>query len=393
MNKRFSTKSVHGGEDRHKAYDSITTPITQTSTFVFSHTDDIKKYTSKELIRFEYGRYGNPTQRAAEKKLAELENAEDALLFSSGMSAITTTFLALMSIGDHLLLTDDAYKKTLDFCQTCLPRFGIESTIVKMGDYDAIEGAIRENTKIFFSESPTNPYLNIMDLERIFDIGKRHGLIIISDSTFATPYNQQPLDYGIDIVIHSATKYLGGHNDLLAGVVLGGEELIEKIREFSKMMGGVIDPHGSYLLIRGLKTFVIRMERLNESGLKVARFLEKHPRIERVYYPGLKSHAHYDIAKRQMRGFGSVVTFIIKGNAETATRFLNNLKLCYIGPSFGGVETLITHLASMSYYDYPLEERLELGILDTLMRLSVGIEDSDDVIDDLNQALDACMDD
>ncbi len=393
MNRRFSTKAVHGGEDRHKAYDSITTPITQTSTFVFSHTDDIKKYTSKELVRFEYGRYGNPTQRAAEKKLAQLENAKDALLFSSGMSAITTTFLGLLSAGDHLVLTDDAYKKTLDFCITCLPKFGIESTVVKMGDYEAIENAIKDNTRIFFSESPTNPYLNIMDLDRIVDIARQHNLLVISDSTFATPYNQQPLDFGVDIVIHSATKYLGGHNDLLAGVVLGGEELVEKVREFSKMMGGVIDPHGSYLLIRGLKTFEIRMKRLNQSGLQVARFLEKHPKVERVYYPGLESHAQYDIAKRQMRGFGCVVTFIIKGNDETASRFLNRLKLCYIGPSFGGVETLITHPASMTYYDYSREEREGLGILDTLMRLSVGIEDVDDIIEDLSQALEEVTND
>ena len=386
MEKRFPTKCVHGGEDRHKAHDSITTPITQTSTFVFKSSDDIKKYTSKELIRFEYGRYGTPTQRAAEKKLAELDNAQDAILFSSGMNAITTTLLALMSTGDHLVLTDDAYKKTLDFCESVLPKFGIESTIVKMSDYDAIEAAIKDNTTIFLSESPTNPYLNILDLERIVKIGEKYGLLIISDSTFATPYNQKPLDYGINIVIHSATKYLGGHNDLLAGVVLGSNEMVEKVRDFSKMMGGVIDPHGSYLLIRGLKTFEVRMERLNRNGLEVARYLEKHPMVESIYYPGLENHVHHEIAKSQMKGYGSVVTFLIKGNEAEVNRFINNLKLCYVGPSFGGVETLITHPFSMSYYDYPREELVKIGIHENLLRLSVGIEDTRDIIDDLEQA-------
>ncbi|MCE5341271.1 MAG: PLP-dependent aspartate aminotransferase family protein [Planctomycetaceae bacterium] len=383
----FSTTAVHAGEIRYNEYGSITTPIVQTSTFIFKNVDEIKQLAQGVKDRFEYGRYGNPTQVAAERKLAALENAEDAVLFSTGMSAITTTLFAILKSGDHIILTDDAYKRTLDFALKCLERFNIDCTVVKMGDYEAIKNAITPNTKIFFSESPTNPYLNIMDLDKLMKIFKDRGILVISDSTFATPYNQKPLEYGIDLVIHSATKYLGGHNDLLSGVVLGRKELTSSIREYLKITGGCIDPHSSYFLIRGLKTFELRMQRHNENGQRVAEFLEKHPKVKRAYYPGLKSHPQYNIAKKQMKGFGGVVTFEVKDDVKYVLDILSKLKIICIGPSLGGVESLITHPATVSYYKSTREERLALGIKDGLIRLAVGIENAEDIIEDLNQAL------
>jgi cystathionine gamma-synthase len=383
----FSTTAVHAGEIRYNEYGSITTPIVQTSTFIFRNIDEIKQLAQGVKDRFEYGRYGHPTQMAAERKLAALENAEDAVLFSTGMSAITTTLFAILKSGDHIILTDDAYKRTLDFALKCLERFNIECTVVKMGDYEAIKKAIRPTTKIFFSESPTNPYLNIMDLEKLMAIFKGTGILVISDSTFATPYNQKPLEWGIDLVIHSGTKYLGGHNDLLSGVVLGRKELTKSIREYLKITGGCIDPHSSYFLIRGLKTFELRMQRHNENGQKVAEFLERHPKVKRVYYPGLKSHPHHKIAKQQMKGFGGVVTFEVKNDVKYALGVLSKLKIICIGPSLGGVESLITHPATVSYYKSTKEERLALGIKDGLIRLAVGIENAEDIIEDLSQAL------
>ncbi len=386
---KFKTDAVHAGEERFNVYNSITTPIVQTSTYIFRDSEQIEGFINKTLYHHEYGRYGNPTQQAAEKKLTTLEGAEDAILFASGMNAITTTLLTLLRSGDHMILTDDAYKKTMDFAQTELPRFGIEATVVKMCDYEAMEAAIRPNTKLFFSESPTNPYLNIMDMERVVKIFKPRDILVISDSTFATPHNQRPLEFGVDLVTHSCTKYLGGHNDLLAGVILGPNRLVEAVREFRRMMGGVVDPMVCYLLIRGLKTFPLRMDHMNASAQHVAEFLESQPRVKRVYYPGLPSHPHHDVAKAQMKGFGGVVTFDIDCDMEGAMRFLNALKVFYIGPSFGGVEALITHPATISYYDCTAAERQEVGISDGLIRLAVGCEDPEDLIADVAQAMKA----
>jgi len=382
-----STTAVHAGEIKYNEYSSITTPIVQSSTFIFKGSEEIKKLLLGNKDRFEYGRYGHPTQYAAERKLAALEGAEDAVLFSSGMSAITTSMFALLKTGDHVIITDDAYKRTLDFCKECLPKFGIECTVLKFGDYDGIKAAIRKKTRIFISESPTNPYLNIVDLELLMKIFKGKNITVISDSTFATPYNQRPLEFGVDLVMHSATKYLGGHNDLLAGVVLGRKDLTNKIREYLKITGGVIDPHSSYLLIRGLKTFELRMQRHNETAQAVAEYLESHPKVKKVYYPGLKSHPHHDIARRQMRGFGGVVTFEVRDDIPYVHRFLGRLKFISIGPSLGGVESLITHPASITYYRCTKNERLALGIKDGLIRLAVGIENASDLIEDINQAL------
>jgi cystathionine gamma-synthase len=385
----LSARAIHAGESRKKYADSITTPIVQTSTFTFSGSRDIFEYTKHGKEHFEYGRYGNPTATIAERRLADLEGAEDCVVFSSGMSAITTTILSLVKTGDHIVITDDSYKKTLEFCKSYLKRFGIGCTIVPFGQYDRLDKAIRKNTRFIFSESPTNPYLNIFDLHRLKKIAEKHKVLTLIDSTFATPYNQRPLEFGIDIVLQSCTKYLAGHNDILAGAVLGRKVLIDEIRALHKSMGGVIDPHCCYLLLRGMKTFPLRVAKQNETALTVARFLEADSRVKKVYYPFLESHRHYHIAREQMKGGSGVVTFELEGTLKTAQKFLDALKLCYIGPSLGGCETLITHPALVSYYDYTREARYKLGITDTLFRLAVGIEDSDDIICDLQRGLDA----
>ncbi|NLF58595.1 MAG: PLP-dependent transferase, partial [Candidatus Hydrogenedens sp.] len=279
----LSTRSVHAGEDRFRYADSITTPIVQTSTFAFKDSQDIEAYTKHGKERYEYGRYGGPTEKVAERRLEALVGAEDCILFGSGMSAITTTILALVRSRDHIVITDDVYKKTLEFCNSYLQRFGVDCTIVPFGDYEALEKAIRPNTRFIFSESPTNPYLNIFDLDRLREIARRHKVLTIIDATFSTPYNQRPLEFGVDLEIHSCTKYLAGHNDILAGAVLGRSELIEEIRALHKAIGGVIDPHCCYLLLRGMKTFSLRMEAHNNTAMALARFLEGHPRVKRVY--------------------------------------------------------------------------------------------------------------
>jgi cystathionine gamma-synthase len=385
--KAFFTRAIHAGEPKEKYAKSLTTPIVQTSTFTFQDSKHIEDYAKKRKEHCEYGRYGNPTAKVAEKRLADLEGAEDCIVFSSGMSAIATTILSLLNAGDHIVLTDDSYKQTLEFCQSYLKQFNIGCTIVPFGDYKALEKAIWRNTRFIFSESPTNPYLNIFDLVKIKKIADKHNVLTLIDSTYSTPLNQRPLQFGMDIVLHSATKYLSGHNDIIAGAVLGRKELIDKIRNLHKSMGGTIDPHCCYLLLRGLKTFPLRVKKQNQSALKIAEFLEAHPKVKKVYYPFLPSHRHYEIAKTQMTGGGGVVTFEIKGNLNTAKRFLDALKLCYIGLGLGGVETLITHPALVSYYDYTRKQRYALGITDTLFRLAVGIENVEDVIEDLGRAL------
>lgn len=383
----LATRSIHAGEARRKFADSLTTPIIQSSTFTFKDSKEIEDYTRTGKDHYEYGRYGNPTVTVAEKRLADLEGSEDCIVFSSGMSAITTTILSLVQSGDHIVITDDSYKKTLEFCRSYLKQFAIDCTIVSFGDYSGLDKAIRKNTRFIFSESPTNPYLNIFDLEKIKEIANRHKVLTLIDSTFATPYNQRPLEFGMDLVLQSCTKYLAGHNDILAGAVMGRSDLVDRIRDLHKSMGGTIDPHCCYMLLRGLKTFPLRIARQNETALAVARFLEAHPKITKVYYPFLPSHPHYAVATEQMRGGGGVVSFETKGTLKSAKRLIDSLKLCYVGPSLGGVETLITHPAMVSYYDYTRKDRYALGIKDTLFRLAVGIEDVEDIIDDLDRGL------
>ncbi len=379
------TDAVHCGENRWRG--TITTPIAYSSTFVFKNVKEMLAFGKAEVPHYEYSRYGNPTRQAAERKLAALERAERAVLFDCGMSAVCGTVLAHCSQGQHLVITDDAYKQTLNFVRTVLPRFGIRASVVPMGDYNAMADAVCKDTVMIISESPTNPYLNIADVEKVVRIARDKKVLSVIDSTFATPYNQQPLDQGVDIVIQSTTKYLGGHNDILGGSVAGKASVVEPIYQWQRVTGGVMDPMSCYLLIRGLKTFGLRMERLNSTATTAAQWLEKQPQVKRVYYPGLPSHPHHDIARRQMKGFGAVVTFEVNGNLEQTLAFLDSLKLCLMGPSLGGPETLITHPALNSYYNVSREERYQLGMIDELVRLSVGLEDPGDIIADLEQGL------
>ncbi len=389
----LSTQVVHAGEKRDKAYHAITNPIVQTSTYTFRNTQAMVDYMEARLWgepvdREEYGRYGNPTVTTVEAKLAALDNGEAACLCSSGMAAITTTLFSLLSAGGHIVMTNDCYRRTRQFVTKFLSRYGVEMTQVPMGDYEALEAAIRPNTKVIMSESPTNPYLRVVDLEKLVAIAKKHKVKTIIDSTFATPINQRPLEYGVDFVIHSATKYLGGHNDLLAGVVIGSDYMIATIKETKGLLGDVSDPHTAYLLLRGLKTLELRVKRQNESADKIAHFLAKHPAVRRAYYPGLVSHPDYEIAIEQMSGFGGVVSFELETDLAGAGHFIDQMTIPYIGPSLGGVESLIEQVAITSYYELSTEERTAIGISDSLVRLAVGIESADDLIADLAQALD-----
>ncbi|GIW43223.1 MAG: cystathionine gamma-synthase [Candidatus Binatia bacterium] len=384
----LSTKAVHAGEKRQKLAHAITEPIVQTATYTFANSAEIADHFEGRIEREEYGRYGNPTQRVAERKIAALEGAEDALLFSSGMAAITTTLFAMLAKGAHVVVTDDAYRRTRQFLHQVLRRYGVEVSTVPAGDYERMEEAVRQTTRLIFSESPTNPYNHVLDLEKVADIGRRHRVKTIIDSTFATPINQRPIEFGIDIVIHSATKYLGGHNDLLAGVVCGPSDLIAGIRDLQGVTGAVVDPFAAYLLIRGLKTLALRVERQNANAMRIAEFLARHPKVERVHYPGLPTHPEHDVAKRQMKGFGGVVSFEVRGDLTTASRVVDACRIPRIAPSLGGVESLIEQPALMSFYELTTEERLQIGIRDNLIRYSVGIEDPDDLISDLAQALD-----
>ncbi|MBN2370504.1 MAG: PLP-dependent transferase [Vicinamibacteria bacterium] len=383
----LSTLSVHGGETRPKPDFSMTPPVVFSSTFTFTTTQDRIDHAEGRVNRGEeYGRYGNPTQSTVENKLAVLEGGESALLFSTGMAAVTTTLLAILGKGAHVVFTSDCYRKTRQFATDVLPRLGFEHSLVAP-DVSAVEQAIRANTQALFTESPTNPYLNVIDLESFAALGRKRGLTTIIDSTFATPFNQRPIELGIDLVIHSATKYLGGHNDLLAGCVVGGRDIVATIKEFQGVLGPVPEPMSCYLLARGLKTLALRMERHNTNAQSIAAHLARHPKIERVHYPGLSDHPRHALARRQMRGFGGVISFEVRGDGLKTSRFIDAMRIPQIAPSLGGVESLIEQPALMSFYHMAPEERRSIGILDNLVRFAIGIEDADDLIADLDQAL------
>lgn len=386
-----STQAVHAGRDRRQPNNSLTTPLIQTATYTFADTTDLIDYMEAKADgngadHPEYGRYGNPTVRAVEKRLAALEGAEDAALFSSGMAAVTNTLLSMLPSGSHIILTDDCYRRTRQFVLAFLKRLGIENTVVPMGDYDALEKAVRPTTRLILSESPTNPYLRVVDLERVVEIGKRHRVKTMIDTTFATPINVQPLDYGVDLVIHSVTKYLSGHNDVLAGVVAGKAGIISALRDSRGVLGAIVDPHAAWLIERGLKTLGLRIRQQNTNALVVARYLEDHPCVHRVWYPGLDSHPDYEIARRQMRGYGGVISFEVGDDLEETGRFVDALEIPSIAPSLGGVESLVEQPARMSYYELTTEERAAIGISDTLVRYAVGIEDTQDLVEDLSRA-------
>ncbi|WP_347244084.1 PLP-dependent aspartate aminotransferase family protein [Thermogutta sp.] len=384
----FSTLCVHGGEDRIKPCYSITDPIFCTATYTFENTEAVIEYVTKKLPREEYGRYGNPTEKVLERKLAALEGGESCVTFATGMAAVACYLMAKVRPGDEIVMFDECYHRTREFCTKVLGQFGVVTHQIPACDYEKMEAAINKRTKLLISESPTNPHLSVVDLERFAALGKKYGVETLIDATLATPYNVRPLEYGIDCVLHSCTKYLGGHNDLLAGAIIGREELLEPVRKLRGVMGMGNSPHAIYLLLRGLKTFELRMERHNQNGLALARFLEKHPRVEKVYYPGLESHRDYAVARRTMRGFGGLVTFLVKdADAQMTARVVDAVRIPRIGPSLGGVESLIEQPMYMSYHDFTPEQRLAVGIPDNMIRVSCGIENTEDLIADFAQAL------
>ncbi|MBS2023221.1 MAG: aminotransferase class I/II-fold pyridoxal phosphate-dependent enzyme [Deltaproteobacteria bacterium] len=383
-----STQSVHGNEPRKKAHDAVTTPIVCSSTYVFDDTATLTRYFEGDLEREEYGRYGNPTVRAAEQKIAALDAAEDAALFASGMAAVTTAILALVKAGDHIVMTSDCYRRTRQFVNAFLGRFFIEATLVPPGQPELVARAIKHGkTRLIIAESPTNPYLRIADIPTLAAIkrgAERCNLLI--DATFATPVNQRPLALGADLVLHSCTKYHAGHNDVLAGAICGNAGLVSLVRDLRGVLGGVLDPHAAFLVSRGIKTLNLRVERQNTSSQRIAEFLEAHPNVRQVFYPGLASHPDHALAQAQMNGFGGVVSFRVHGGAQEAARVVDACKLATIAPSLGGVETLIEQPALMSYFELTTEEREAIGIYDDLIRLAVGIEDVEDILADLAQA-------
>ena len=336
--------------------------------------------------REEYGRYGNPGEKVVERKLAALEGGEAALLFTTGMSAFVGLLMAKLNAGDEVVFFDECYHRSREFCTKHLARFGVVTRQVPACDYAAMEAAIMPTTKLLISESPTNPHLSIVDLERFVDIGRRRKVETLIDATLGTPYNIRPLAAGVDYVLHSATKYLAGHNDLLAGVIISTAEKLETVRNLRGIMGAINSPHNMYLLERGLKTSELRMQRHNQNGHAVAEFLAAHPKIERVFYPGLADHPYHAVARRTMSGYGGLVTFLVKGADWQATaRVVDAVKLPRIGPSLGGVESLIEQPLVMSYYQCSPEDRQRFGIPDNMIRLSCGVENTEDLLADLAQ--------
>lgn len=383
----LGTKIVHAGEPHIGPQGELLTPIVQSALFCFENQAEVLRYVRDEEKHYEYARYGTPTQTVLERKMAALESAEDSLLFATGMSAVTTTLLCLLSKGDHIVVVDDIYKRTRYFCTDTLARFGIECTLVSPRSTDAMIAAIRSNTKVFLGESPTNPHLGVVDLPPLVEGCRKRGILTMIDSTLATPINQRPIEFGADLVVHSMTKYLAGHNDVLGGIISGKTDLIKRVRDFQGETGGNADPHQAYLILRGLKTLQLRVERMNAGGLALARHLEKHPKVERVFYPGLESSPYYRIAREQMSGFGGLISFWVKGGEAEAFRVIDSLRIPRIAPSLGGVESLVCHPATLTFYKVGAAMREKIGIRDTLIRYAVGIEDIDDLIADLDQAL------
>ncbi|MGA7380314.1 MAG: aminotransferase class I/II-fold pyridoxal phosphate-dependent enzyme [Terriglobales bacterium] len=381
---RAETKAVRGGTDLHKKNGPLATPIYQTSTFEVADNEEQLRVTPTDMF---YTRYGPPTVTAAEKAIAELEGTERALVFASGMCAITTPILGLLKSGDHVVAQRDIYGGATKFLGQWLPKLGIETTFVDTGDYEQYERAIRPNTRLLYVESPTNPMLRVIDLRRVAGIAKKHGLITMIDSTFATPINCRPAEYGIDLVMHSATKFFAGHSDLICGAIAGRAELIEKIHSTRTTLGGSMDPHAAWLLLRGIRTVAVRVQRQNESALLVAQYLSRHAKVRAVHYPFLEGHPQRALAMEQMAGGGGVLSFEVEGSGEDARRVSEALSLFTLAPSLGGVDSLVCLPVFTSHAMIPAEHRQKTGITDQLIRLSVGIEHVDDLIADLEQGL------
>ncbi len=385
----FGTVSIHGGSCKNP-YGTLAVPIFQTSTFVFDSAEQGGKRFALEEPGYIYSRLGNPTTTVLEDKIAQLESGEAAVATSSGMGAISSVMWTILKAGDHIISDKTLYGCTFAFFSHGLSRFGIEVSFVDTADGEAVKKAMKPNTRAVYLETPANPNLKIVDIKAIAEIAHTNpNTLVVVDNTFSTPYCQRPLELGADIVVHSATKYLNGHGDVIAGMVISRKDLVDQIRlvGIKDMTGSVLGPMEAYLIIRGMKTLEVRMRKHCENALKVAEFLEAHDKVAEVYFPGLKSHPGHEIAAKQMDAFGGIMSFELKGGFEAGKILLNNLKLCSLAVSLGDTETLIQHPASMTHSPYTKEERMEAGITDGLVRLSVGLENIEDIIADLEYGL------
>jgi len=376
---KFSTKAIHAGQEPDPTTGAIMTPIFQTSTYAQAGLGDHKGY--------EYARSHNPTRTALEGCLAALEDGKYGLAFASGMAA-ETAILSLLSAGDHRVACDDLYGGSYRIFERVMGRYNVETSYVPASNVAAYEQAIRPNTKLIWLETPTNPLLRLIDIQAVAKIAHRHNILVVVDNTFASPYFQQPLKLGADIAVHSTTKYINGHSDVIGGaLILNNEEVYEAIKFYENAAGNVPSPFDTWLTLRGIKTLALRMRQHEENAIMVAKFLAEHPRVEKVYYPGLPSHPDYELAKRQMSGFGGMVSFQFKGVYADVDKLVRRFKVFSLAESLGGVESLVCHPVSMTHGSIPKEFRESRGLTDTLLRLSVGIEDAEDLLADLQQAL------
>ncbi len=383
----ISTILIHG-ELKDKSYHSVVYPIYQTSTFAVEKSDDYQKFIDEVEDFYIYSRYGNPTVREVERKLALIENADDAILFSSGMSAITTTILSFIESGDELISLSSIYGVTYRFFRDQMPKFGVKVKFIDIEDVDNIKNLITDKTRLIYFETPVNPTTRIVEIEKIVNEARgKEWILTVIDNTFATPVNQNPIDLGVDIVLHSATKYLSGHSDLILGCVMSSKDKIERIRKLKNILGGNPDPHQAFLLGRSLKTLELRVKKQNENAFKLAQFLSEHKKVKRVLYPGLTSHPEHEIAKRQMRGFGGMLAFEIDGKLEHAKKFCDSLKIALNATSLGSVETLVSIPVLTSHVKINESELKRAGISESMVRVSVGIENIEDLLWDFEQAL------
>lgn len=385
----YDTIIIHAGQSPDPTTGALATPIYQTSTFVFENAEQGAARFALQEDGYIYTRLGNPTQHALEVKMAALEKAEAALAVASGMTAIAASFWTLCGKGDHIVAADTLYGCTHALLSHSMPKFGIDVTFVDASNIENIRKAMRPNTKVIYIETPANPTLTIIDIAGTAKLAHEYNAKLMVDNTFMSPYCQRPLELGADIVVHSATKYINGHGDVIAGIVLGKKDFIDEVRfvGVKDITGGCISPFNAWLTLRGLKTLGVRMERHCQNAVQVAKFLASHPDVEKVYYPGLTEHPGHQLAKIQMSSFGAIISFEIKGGIEAGRRVMNSVKLCLLAVSLGDTETLIQHPASMTHSPIPREERLKAGIADGLIRLSVGLEDPKDIISDLDQAI------
>ena len=386
--KHIETKTIHSGRINDEQFGSLATPLYQTSTFIFKNAQQGADRFAGEAQGYIYTRLGNPTTRQFEMRVAAMENMDDAAATATGMGAVSGSLLANLACGDHIIASKAIYGCSYSLINHQLRKFGIEVTFVDMENPTNIETEIKDNTKVIFLETPINPNLVVLDIKKIANIAIKHNIVSIVDNTFLTPVLQQPGKFGIDIVLHSATKYLNGHGDVVAGIICGSTEMIAKIKmTILKDIGATISPHDAWLILRGIKTLPIRMERHCNNAQAIAEFLEAHKAVAQVYYPGLKSHPGNKFIGNQMKGAGGVIAFEINSNLAGGADFINRMNLFSIAVSLGDAESLIQHPASMTHSPYTQEERLEAGISDTLIRISVGLENVEDLIDDLNQSL------